>query len=110
MHPEKIRRGSHFVYNSEKSTTYMNFHDATEYCYTNHAAELPSVYIQEDSYSLAAVIYAERNGMWVSFFSVQAKYKCIPIDIQALVSTGSTAWTGKNKLSVLVLLIAYQQV
>ena len=71
MYPEKIRRGSHFVYTSETPTTYMKFYAAAEYCYTSHNAELPSLYVQEDPFSLAAYIFAYKNGMSIAF-SVQA--------------------------------------
>ena len=49
----------------------MKFYAAAEYCYTSHNAELPSLYVQEDPFSLAAYIFAYKNGMSIAF-SVQA--------------------------------------
>lgn len=58
MHPEKKRMGSDYVYIAPSPAVSLNYHDAVEYCLTNHNAELPKIYRRED---MLGIMIAQRE-------------------------------------------------
>ena len=61
MHPEKFRMGTDFVY-SVVTTETMNYHDAVEYCQTEHGASLPIFQSSHDANWITIDQEIQRNG------------------------------------------------
>ena len=64
MHPDKDRMATDFVYVTPSASTTYNFHEATEFCVTNHNGVLPTITTREDALQIQTYQNIEVNGKW----------------------------------------------
>ena len=60
MHPEKLRMGSDYVYVT--SSTTFTYHEAVDYCLSNHDAEIPTLLQREDVNHISIYQRIEQNS------------------------------------------------